>query len=145
MRRGLREPGVAPGQEDAVGASYKPEGYPSISPYLIVADAQTVIDFLVGAFAGVPLGRHERDDGSIMHAEVRIEDSVVMIGQAMGDWPPVPCHVHLYVPDVDATFARALDHGAEPVQPPTKGDDPDRRGGVRGPGGNTWWVSTQLG
>jgi uncharacterized glyoxalase superfamily protein PhnB len=80
-----------------------------------------------------------------MHAEVRVDDTVVMIGEAGEDWPPVPCHIHLYVPDAAATYERAIDNGAASVQPPTrKSGDPDRRGGVRDPGGNTWWFSTQI-
>jgi len=124
---------------------FKPDGHTSLSPYLIVADAQEVIDFLVATFDATPLARHEREDGSIQHAEVRLDDSVVMLGEATEDWPPVPCHLHVYVPDVDATYARALQAGAEPVQEPVKGADPDRRGGVKGSGGNTWWMATRTG
>lgn len=79
-----------------------------------------------------------------MHAEVDIGGSVIMLGQAGGDWPAVPCHLHVYVPDVDATYRAALEHGATPVKAPERrGDDPDRRGGVLDPGGNTWWFATQ--
>lgn len=122
---------------------HKPEGYPALSPYLIVPDAQAVIDFLATTFGATTLRRFDREDGSVMHAELRIDDSVVMLGQPEEGMSLAPCHVHVYVPDVDATYAKALDNGAASVQPPTKADDPDRRGGVRGPGGNTWWISTQ--
>lgn len=123
---------------------WKPEGHSSVSPYLITENAEAVITFLHAALGAVSLRRYDMPDGSIMHAEVRIDDTVVMIGQAGGDWPPVPCHLHVYVPDVDGTYARAIEHGAASVQEPTrKGDDPDRRGGVKDPGGNTWWFATQ--
>ena len=91
--------------------TYKPEGYSTVSPYLIAAGAQRVIDFLKNAFGARELRRYDMPDGSIMHAEVRIGDTVVMIGDAGENWPPVPAHLHVYVDDVDATYRRALDAG----------------------------------
>ena len=128
-----------------MAASYKPEGYSTVSPYLIAAGAQAVIDFLNKAFGARELRRYDMPDGSIMHAEVRIGDTVVMIGDAGEHWPAVPAHVHVYVDSVDETYRRALDAGGVSVQPPQqKGQDPDRRGGVKDPAGNTWWIATQL-
>lgn len=126
-------------------ASTKPEGYSTVSPYLIAIGAQQVIDFLKKAFGARELRRYEMPDGSIMHAEVRIDDTVVMIGDAGKDWPAVPSHLHVYVDDVDEAYQRALRAGGVSVQPPErKGDDPDRRGGVKDPAGNTWWIATQV-
>jgi len=128
-----------------MAASYKPEGYPTVSPYLIAAGAQAVIDFLKKAFGARELRRYDMPDGSIMHAEVRIGDTVVMIGDAGEHWPAVPAHVHVYVDSVDETYRRALDAGGVSVQlPQQKGQDPDRRGGVKDPAGNTWWIATQV-
>ncbi len=125
--------------------SFKPEGYSTVSPYLIAAGAQLVIDFLKNAFGARELRRYDMPDGSIMHAEVRIGDTVVMVGDAGENWPAVPAHLHVYVEDVEATYRRALDSGGVSVQAPVrKGDDPDRRGGVRDPAGNTWWIATQV-
>lgn len=124
--------------------TWKPAQYSSVSPYLIVGPVADVIDFLKAAFGAEPLRRFERADGSIEHAEVRIDDSVIMMGASAEGWDPVPCHVHVYVPDVDATYAAALAAGGVSVQPPTRKDDPDRRAGVRGPGGVTWWMATQV-
>jgi len=124
--------------------AWKPDGYPSVSPYVITERAQEVIDFLRGVLDAKPLRRYDNSDGSIMHAEVDIGGSVVMLGQAGGGWLAVPCHLHVYVPDVDATYDAALRHGATSVKAPERrGDDPDRRGGVLDPGGNTWWFATQ--
>jgi uncharacterized glyoxalase superfamily protein PhnB len=132
------------GKESSMSHDWKPSGYPSVSPYLITSNAEAVIGFLEATLEAKPLRRYDRPDGTIMHAEVRIDDSVVMFGEAGGEWAPVPCHLHVYVPDVDATYARALKNGGVPVQAPLKKDgDPDRRGGVMDPGGNTWWFSTQ--
>lgn len=124
--------------------SWKPEGYTTLSPYLITRNAQAVIDFLVDALDAEPLRRFDNEDGSIMHVEVRIDDTVVMMGEAGEAWPAVPCHLHVYVPDVDASYRRALQAGGESVQEPTRRDgELDRRGGVKDPGGNTWWLATQ--
>ena len=123
----------------------KPSGYSTVSPYLIVAGAQAVIDFLKQTFGVVELRRYDLPDGSIMHAEVRIGDTVVMLGDAGEHWPAVTAHLHVYVDDVDATYRRALESGGRSVQPPErKGQDPDRRGGVKDPAGNTWWIATQV-
>ncbi|MFY0526058.1 VOC family protein [Archangium gephyra] len=125
---------------------YKPEGYPSVSAYVMVDGAQRVIDFLKKAFDATELRRFDSPDGSIMHVEVRIEDSVVMLSDGGGPFPAFPVWLHLYVPDVDATYRRALAAGGVSVQEPQqKKDDPDRRGGVKDPSGNTWWISTQVG
>ena len=125
--------------------SFKPSGYPSMSPYLITERASDVIRFLATAVGGSELQRFERADGSIQHAEVRVDDSVVMMGEATDGWPAEPSHIHIYVPDVDATYASALAAGGESVAAPSQQGDPDRRCGVRDPGGNTWWFSTRVG
>lgn len=125
--------------------NWKPDGYTSVSPYLITENAQEVVDFLQTTLGATPLRRFETPEGSIMHAELDIDGTVVMLGEAGENWPAVPCHLHVYVPDVDATYARALENGGEPLQPPARRDgDLDRRGGVLDPGGNTWWFATQI-
>jgi uncharacterized glyoxalase superfamily protein PhnB len=123
---------------------YKPAGHSSVSPYLLVNGASDVIDFLKRVFGAVELLRMEREPGVIKHAEVRIDDSVIMLGDALKDWPAVPSHVHIYVPDVDETYRLALEAGATSVQAPFKGDDCDKRGGFKDPGGTTWWVGTKM-
>lgn len=123
---------------------WKPLDYSSVSPYLIVAGAAEVAEFLEAAFGGVRLRWIQRPDGSLMHGEVRIDDSVIMLGEAEGRPEPTPTHVHVYVPDVDEAYGRALAAGAEPIQAPARKDDPDRRAGVRGPSGHTWWIATQI-
>lgn len=124
--------------------SYKPAGYSTVSPYLIVKDAQRVVDFLQSVFDATEMRRFERPDGSIKHLEVKIEDSIIMIGEAMAHWPANTMHLHIYVQDVDATYRRALQAGGTSLQEPSQQDDPDRRAGVSGPGGNSWWFATQM-
>ncbi len=124
--------------------TWKPPGYNSVSAYLVTKNAQEIIDFLDATLGATSLRRHDNEDGSVGHAEVRIDDTVVMIGEAPEGWSAIPCHIHVYVPDVDKTYAAALENGGESVQEPVQKGDPDRRSGVKGPGGNTWWFSTQV-
>lgn len=127
-----------------MNAPWKPDGYSTVSPYLIAAGAQQVMGFLRAAFDATELRRYDAPDGSIVHAEVRIGDTVVMLGDAGEAWPPVPCHVHVYVEDVDEVFRTAVAAGGLPVEEPTQREgEPERRGGVKDPAGNTWWISTQ--
>ena len=123
---------------------FKPAGYTTVSPYLIVDGAERTIAFLVEVFSAVELRRFPDPAGKLMHAEVKIDDTVLMLADSAPGWPPVAGHVHVYVVDVDATYRRALATGASSVQEPVKKDDPDRRGGVKDPGGTTWWIATRL-
>lgn len=124
----------------------KPSAYSTVSPYLIVDGAAATIDFLVRVFGGVELRRFaDADGGKIVHAEVKIDDTVVMLADGVDAWPPAPAHVHVYVDDVDATYTRALDAGATAVQEPVQKDDEDKRGGVKDAGGTTWWIATRVG
>ena len=126
-------------------SSGKPETYSTVSPYLVVEGAAGTIEFLTTVFGAVELRRFPGPDGALMHAEIRIEDSVVMLADSTGEWPPVPSYVHVYVPDVDATYRRALDAGAVSVQEPVQKGDEDKRGGVRDAGGTTWWIASRMG
>ena len=123
---------------------YKPDRYSSVSPYLIVDGASATIAFLQRVFGAVELRRYPDASGRLMHAEVRIDDTVVMLADSTESWPPVPSYVHVYVSDVDAVYKRALDAGATSVQAPVKKDDDDKRGGVKDAGGTTWWIATKV-
>lgn len=123
---------------------YKPDRYSSVSPYLVVNDAHRVIDFLTTTFDATELRRYDESDGSIIHVEVQIDDSVVMIGEGSDEFPPFSSLVHVYVRDVDETFQDALEAGGVTVEEPTQREgDPDRRGTVEGPEGNKWAIATQ--
>lgn len=123
---------------------YKPEGYTSVAPYLIVEGASGTIEFLKTVFDAEPLRRTDAPDGGIMHAEVRIDDTVVMLADAGRGYSPIASHVHVYVRDVDATYRKALETGATSVQEPVKKSDKDRRGGVKDAAGTTWWIGTKM-
>jgi uncharacterized glyoxalase superfamily protein PhnB len=118
--------------------SYKPADYTSVAPYLVVADAAASLSFAGTVFGAQTLRVFRRDDGSIVHAEMRIDDTVVMLGQMPGG---PPAHVHVYLPDPEAAFARALDAGGEAVEPVEAKSDGNIRGGVRDANGVTWWLS----
>lgn len=123
--------------------TYKPDGYTSAAPYLVVDGANRTIDFLVDVFGAERLRMIPGDAGRIVHGEVRIGDTVIMLSDAANGWPVAPAHVHVYVADVDRTYQRALDAGAAAVKAPVNSGDGDKRGGFRDAGGTTWWVATQ--
>ena len=125
--------------------AFKPDGYNFVSPYLLVNGAQATIDFLVTVFDADKLRVIPGNNGVVRHGEVRIDDTVVMIADAIEGWPAISAHVHVYVGDVDAVYARALNAGATSVQAPVRKGDPDKRGGVKDAGGTTWWISQQTG
>lgn len=128
----------------AENIAYKPEGHASVAVYMMADEAQRVIKFVKATFHAEILRRTDRPDGRIMHAEMRIDDSVVMLSDSTDDYPAFPVWLHVYVPDVDAAYARALAAGGVSVQSPAQKDDEDRRSGVRDPAGNIWWISTRV-
>lgn len=123
--------------------AYKPENYNSVSPYLIVKDAGKTLQFLQDVFDAAILRTYQAEQGSYLHAEAKVDDTIIMLADAAPGWPAISCHVHIYVPDVDSSFARALRHGATAVQSPIQKDDADKRGGFSDEGGTTWWIATQ--
>lgn len=125
--------------------AYKPDGYTTVSPYLVSSNATATIEFAIRVLGGKEIQRHTGEQGRVMHAEVRIDDTVLMIADGTEGWPALPTHVHVYVPDVDATYRRALDAGATSIQDPVRKGDPDKRGGVRDIGGISWWIATHEG
>jgi PhnB protein len=121
-----------------------PEGYHTVTPYLIVKDADALLQFVKKAFGAEVKDEHRNQDGSIMHADVLIGDSHVMMGQAGGHWGESLGSIMLYVPDADATYKMALDAGATSVQEMKTQFYGDRSGGVKDPCGVMWWISTHV-
>ena len=119
-----------------------PEGYHTVTPYLVVQEPERVIAFLQKTFDAKVLERHDAPDGSVRHAEIQLGDSKVMLGAAGGQWPPMPAVLYVYVPDVDEVYRRALAAGGTSLREPTDQFYGDRSGGVQDPGGNQWWVAT---
>jgi len=125
-----------------------PEGYHSVTPYLVVQGAAQLIDFLKQAFDAKETERMAQPDGTIAHAEVRIGDSVVMMADPPGadasaqGFGPMPAMIHLYVNDADAAYKRALTAGADSLEEPADQFYGDRRAGVRDRFGNLWYIAT---
>ena len=104
-----------------MNSTFKPQNYNTVSPYVIVDGASTTINFLKQVFDAVELRKFPDASGKLMHAEVRIDDTVVMLADGGDGWPPIPSYVHIYVRDVDETYKRALSAGATSIQEPKKG------------------------
>jgi PhnB protein len=119
-----------------------PEGFHTVTPYLVVPGVAKLIDFLKQAFAATEAEHMARPDGTIMHAQVKIGDSYVMMGEPMGDQKPIPATLYLYVEDVDAVYKRALQAGGTSVREPADQFYGDRNGAVRDASGNLWYIGT---
>lgn len=121
-----------------------PKGYHTITPYLTVDDAQALLDFIRDVLEAEQTFRMDKEDGTVRHAEARIGNSMVMIGQASGDWKARPGTLYLYVDDVDAVYGKALAHGAKSLQEPTNQSYGDRSCGFEDASGTWWWVATRV-
>ena len=121
-----------------------PEGYRTVTPCLIVKDAAKLLDFMRDAFDAKEMGRFDAPDGKVAHAEVKIGDSMVMIGEASEEFPPIPTMIHLYVENVDAVYESALKAGATTVKELADQFYGDRSGSVKDAFGNQWWIGTHI-
>jgi uncharacterized glyoxalase superfamily protein PhnB len=120
-----------------------PEGFHTVTPYLIVRGAAKTIEFLKNAFGGESVFEPmKRPDGLIMHAEIKIGDSRVMLSDASEQHAPTQSWLHVYVPNVDAVYQRAVAAGGVSGMEPTDMFYGDRSGSVRDPAGNTWFIAT---
>lgn len=121
-----------------------PEGYHTVTPYLVVSDVATLLDFTLKAFDAKVVEKMEMPDESIMHASVLIGNSHVMMGQAREGNPATQTMLYLYVEDCDSVYQKALAAGAESVQEPADQFYGDRSCGVRDSLGNQWWIGTHI-
>ncbi|RPD39285.1 VOC family protein [Chitinophaga barathri] len=120
----------------------KPAGMTTLCPYFLVADADKFLSFLKDIFEAQESGVYRDDDGRIMHAEVRIDDSVIMFSNSTDLYPPLTCGVFIYVTGTDEVYNKALAAGATSEQAP-EDKDYGRSAGIKDPFGNVWWL-TQL-
>ena len=121
-----------------------PDGFHTITPYLTVANANDLLDFITRAFAAKEHHVMRGPDGSVGHADLVIGDSHLMLGQAHGEWTPMPSQLYLYVPDCDAIFRQAVAAGGTVVQEPKTQFYGDRHGCVKDVSGNLWWLATHV-
>lgn len=122
----------------------------TVNPYIVVNDVPALLEFLTATFDGVLTEQIHQPDGQLAHTEVRIGDSVLMVGAPQVD-APMPMHAearpgtfYVYVPDADATYRRAMTHGANSYQLPTNRFYGDRVAAVVDKTGNVWWIATKI-
>ena len=126
--------------------AYKPDGYASVAVYMMADEAHRVIKFVKATFSCGIL--RKKDPGRTAGSCMRNCGSTILFRScrtAPTNTRPFPLWLHVYVPDVDAAYARALEAGGVSIQAPAQKDDEDRRSGVRDPAGNIWWISTRVG
>ena len=122
-----------------------PEGFHTITPYLIADDADKLIGFMQKAFgAQYDHEASKRPDGKIMHATLKIGNSMLMVSESSEHAKATPVMLYLYVPDVDAAYQKALKAGATSVMEPADQFYGDRSGGVKDPAGNRWFFGTHI-
>jgi len=119
-----------------------PDGYHTVTPYLLVRGVRELIEFTKKAFGASEVRRMGPPDGPVMHAEIKIGDSRIMMGEASGEWQPMPASLYLYVEDCDSMYRSAIAAGGTSINEPRDEFYGDRMGGVKDPSGNTWWIAT---
>jgi PhnB protein len=122
-----------------------PDGYHTITPYFAVRDAGKLMDFLKRAFDAEEIERLAMPDGTVMHGQMKVGDSMVMIGQVPQDsnYPLMPAMLYMYVNDADAAYRKAMQAGGKSVMEPVDQFYGDRSGAVEDPAGNQWWMATR--
>lgn len=127
-----------------MSANAVPDGYHTVTPYIVVPDAEGLIEFITKAFGGKERMRMAGENGAITHAEVEIGDSVIMIASSSGEVPPKSAMLHLYVADVDQSYKRAVEAGGESMREPEDQPYGDRSAGLKDSWGNEWWLATHI-
>jgi PhnB protein len=118
--------------------------YRTLTPYLIVPDADAEITFLKVAFGATEKSVNRGSGGVVMHAELQVGDSLLMLGQSNAQWKPISGALYLWVPDVDGTYKKALAAGATSLMPPEDKDYGHRNAGVVDPNGINWWIGAPV-
>jgi uncharacterized glyoxalase superfamily protein PhnB len=122
-----------------------PEGLRTVQPYLHLRESQKMIPFVEAAFGAEALGVATSPEGAVLHATIRIGNATLEIDEEHGEFRAMPCYLHVYVPDVDEVYARALRAGAAASEPPADKPYGDRAAAVKDPFGNSWFIATYLG
>lgn len=122
---------------------FQPAGKHTVTCYLILPDVPLLIDFVQKVFDGTLSFMLNRPDGKIMHAEIKIGDTIIMAGTSSNAFEISPGGLFIYVRDCDLTFKKALARGAVEIMPPTTMYHAgERYGGVKDQNGNVWWIAT---
>jgi PhnB protein len=120
------------------------EGYRTVTPYLVVRDADAELKFLEAAFGAKQSMCQRNPDNTVMHAEVTIGDSLVMLGQAGDQWKTLTAALYLWVENVDEIYSKALAAGATSQSPPEDKPYGHRNAGIVDAGGITWWIGSPV-
>lgn len=126
------------------GPTYVPEGLRTLTPFLHPKGADKFIDFLKRAFAGEEIAAYRSPEGAIVHGTLKIGNSSLEMGEAHGEWQPMPTAFYLMVNDADAVYQRALEAGATSTSEPADQPYGHRMGGVLDPFGNQWFISMPI-
>ncbi len=118
-----------------------PAGLSSVTPYLHPRGSERLIDFLRQAFAAEAMQIERKPDGTVVHAKIRVGNSVIEMGEAHGEFGTMPTMFYLYVDDVDASYRRALAAGATSREEPALQPYGERRAAVRDPFDNEWYLA----
>src|SRR6202162_4657216 len=127
-----------------MSVEFKPAAYHTVTPYLVVDGAERLIAFIVDVLGGTEMMRLPGPDGRLGHAEVRVGDSVVMLADPPSPDATTKAMLHVYVPDSDATYARAIAAGATSLREPQNEFYCDRMSGVQDALGNQWYFATHV-
>ena len=127
-----------------MGVQAIPSGFHTITPYVVATGAVALMDFLKRGLGAEVMHLSSHSDGSVMHATLRIGDSMMMLSDARGSWPARPTDFYLYVTSADEWYERAMGAGAVSIKPPTNEFYGDRVAGVTDASGNRWWFSTHV-
>jgi PhnB protein len=121
-----------------------PEGYHTVTPYMVVSQPGETIEFLAKTFNATVADVMRTNDGRVMHAGLTIGDSKLMLAASMENFPAQPSSFYLYVKDTDSTYRQAVAAGGMSVMEPADQFYGDRNAGVKDPSGNTWWIATHF-
>lgn len=121
-----------------------PEGYHTITPFLLADNAEKLIEFIKEAFNGEVEYMMKSEDGKIRHSTVRIGDSLVMVASGTEGYKPKSCMLHLYVEDVDSVYEQAVRAGGESLREPVDEFYGDRSAGIKDDWKNQWWIATHI-
>jgi PhnB protein len=146
MKSSIKEKTMTATTPETTSKSWMPEGFRSLTPYLLAPSSAKLMDFMKNVFDAAEIARHLRPDGTVMHGVVKIGDSVIEFGENPPDqFGARPTPLHVYVPDVDATYARALAAGATSIRGPEDHEYGERGASLVDAAGNHWYVATARG
>ncbi len=118
--------------------------YPTIIPYLMVEGAIKLMAFLKQSFNAEEVQCHLLPDGTVVHAEMRIGDSMIMVSDAKPEYPAMPTMIFIHLDDCDTYYKRTLEAGAKSIREPKNEDYGDRMAGVTDFAGNQWWIASTI-